>query len=235
MPAVGRREAEHRRLVDRFEQAEPDCLRRQPRPHVHAGGERPERRRRDRVRRRAQRVGHTIAVLPRHLGVRHRRRPFAGHAEDAVGVELIAVARLGHRPAVRVDAVDAQAQQEPEEPLVRLLRRRAAPVVGVTRRAGDTVVRGPEPVGALRRRRRRHPVAVEDAVADLKRAAIVRRQVARRIGERLVAVVEDGGVAAEERLARIDRERRRAPDRRDRHRREHQLHRLFTMPSSVAA
>src|SRR6185312_9711868 len=161
-------------------------------------------------------------------------------AEDAVGVELIAVDRIGRRSVMLVGPVDAQAQEEPEERIVRRRGRGPAPVVGVARRAGEAVERRPQPVGALRRGRRRHPVAVEDAVADLERAAVVGREVARRVGERFVAVVEDGGVAAEERLRRIDRQaivaaERGARGEEEQRSRARRAHRLLTIPSVAAA
>src|SRR5262249_31970316 len=109
-------------------------------------------------------------------------------------------------------------------------------VVVVATGAGKRVVGGTEPVVALRRRRRGDPVAIEDAVADLEEIAVALLEVARGIGERLVTVVEDGAVAAEERFARIDPGRAAAAggQRRDDEPCAARAHRLLTIPSAVA-
>ena len=249
--AVRRGKALDRRLVDGLQQAEPDHLRSEPRRDQDAVRERTELRIDDRVRRRAQPIRLAVRVRARLLGVGHARRRLGRHAQDRVGLQLIAVDRIRLRPAVLVRAAHAEPQQEPQERLV-TLRGCAATVVVVTAGARRCVVGGAEPVAPHRCRRCGHPVPVEDTITDLERPAVVRAQVAEGMHERLVAVIEHGGVTAQQgglrdlrragpgartiAPARRDGAQQRRPRGQPGQRTSHGArgHRLITMPSALA-
>ena len=121
-------------------------------------------------------------------------------------VELAAVARAPPSgPPSAACAGDAEAEEQADERLVGLERRPAAAVVEVAGRARARVEERAEPVAALGRRRRRHPVAVEERVADEEVGALLERQVARRLAEGVGGRVEHRRLAAGERIAALGR------------------------------
>ena len=150
----------------------------------------------DRVRRPPERVRRAVGELTGHLDVRDAGEALGGDTEDPVLLELVAVRRLGHRPALRCATRHTETHEHREQRLVRLLRRTPAPVLEVAGRAVRRVEERAEAVEVRDRRRRRHPAPIEDRVAEEEVVATAAVQVRERPRERVSGRIEDGRIAA---------------------------------------
>jgi hypothetical protein len=118
--------------------------------------------------------------LPRTDLVAQRDLPFRRHALDGEIGKLVAVHRVGQRPAVRVLAGNRQAQQQAHGLVGQAARevgRRAAAVLHMAAAAGARDEVRAQAVARGGRRRRLHPVALEKRIADDEARALLIGQV----------------------------------------------------------
>ena len=192
---------EHGCFLHRFEQADAEHGRGDARADLYVRWERADGRLEDLVGRRLEREGRPVGERARPLLVADLDLPLARHTVDRPVLQLGSVAGHRHRPPVGPG--HAEPQEQPQLGVIGAGRRLRAAVLEVAGRAGLRVERGPETISAGRGGRRRHPVVVEEVVADGEGAAVLGREGAQSQAEGGGGLVEDRALAPGQRPVRV--------------------------------